>query len=573
MLGHPECMIHPMKHEMRLSMHNGARIPIHQVYFFSSNSIAFVWLDLRHFVDLQLLLMKKVALFVNDPIEALRTLLQFPSKASSCKSFRYDEDVPDVLTANGSDWQLRHEALAPAFSELAQCGPESASKVDVCVERLQHVLQQAQEASSVLDMRRIWSLFALDVICWTAFAYDLNGLGGSALGADVYDSLDILAASQQQEGLYSFPNVRQVTKDDISRAQSTWKVFLQTLFDTVLCMGGDNDDDDSSSGLPQSSVARQLSQLHSKHKQAASSDTAAEPAKTSVYGDAELRNDIHQLVRHGYESLAGTLMWTTYVLYRHRKVRHQLETSLRNASDEKDGEGGEYLECFLKEILRRYPAAGNMTIRCAEATGQDVAGVDIPVDVPVHVHIFSLHNSVHLWDRPKDFWPERWLAAASSANPDSDGDATATATLPSRPTCPFARTASPAAALTVNHQDNYEDYHGTGFEPDSVAFLPFSVSDRRCPASIFALRVLRRTLRAIVPRFRLNVAEERVMMEDDIGGSWSATLWPWAHETMLIRVQPARTSSEPSVQQDSDGGKRPAQDDGNDDDDGWAKDE
>eukprot|EP01033_Poteriospumella_lacustris_P010056 gene10056-7184_t len=437
MLGHPECMIHPMKHEMRLSMHNGARIPIHQ-----------------------LLLMKKVALFVNDPIEALRTLLQFPSKASSCKSFRYDEDVPDILTANGSDWQLRHEALAPAFSEMAQCGPESASKVDVCVERLQHVLQQAQEASSVLDMRRIWSLFALDVICWTAFAYDLNGLGGSSLGADIYDSLDILAASQQQEGLYSFPN-----------------------------------------------------------------------------------------------------------------VRHQLETSLRNASDEKDGEGGEYLECFLKEILRRYPAAGNMTIRCAEATGQDVAGVDIPVDVPVHVHIFSLHNSVHLWDRPKDFWPERWLAAASSANPDSDGDATATATLPSRPTCPFARTASPAAALTVNHQDNYEDYHGTGFEPDSVAFLPFSVSDRRCPASIFALRVLRRTLRSIVPRFRLNVAEERVMMEDDIGGSWSATLWPWAHETMLIRVQPAPTSSEPSVQQDSDGGKRPAQDDGNDDDDGWAKDE
>ena len=51
-------------------------------------------------------------------------------------------------------------------------------------------------------------------------------------------------------------------------------------------------------------------------------------------------------------------------------------------------------------------------------------------------------------------------------------------------------------------------------------------------------------------------------MEDDIGGSWSATLWPWAHETMLIRVQPAPTS-EPSVQQDTDG---------NDDDDGWAKD-
>lgn len=508
--------------------------------------------------------MKTVALFVNDPIEALRALLQFPSKASSYKSFRYDEDVPDILSANGSDWQSRHDALAPAFTELANYTPESASKVYSCVERLQHVLHQAQETSSVLDMRRIWSLFALDVVCWTAVGYDLNGLGGSSLGADIYDSLDILAASQQQEGLYSFPNVRQVTKGDIRRAQSTWKAFLQTLFDTVLGVDGD-----SSSGPPQSPIARQLYQLFNEHKQAASLESTAEAAKTHVYGDAELRNDIHQLVRHGYESLAGTLMWTTYVLYRHKKVRHELETSLRNVSDgrDNDGEGSEYLECFLKEILRRYPAAGNMTIRRAEAAGQDIAGVDIPAEVPVHVHIFSLHNSVHLWDRPKDFWPERWLAATSSAKQESKEDAATATPLPSRPTCPFARSAS-SASLAANHPDNYEDYHGIGFEPDSVAFLPFSVSDRRCPSSIFALRVLRCTLRSIVPRFRLNVAEERVMMEDDIGGSWSATLWPWAHETMLIRVQ---QTSAPSGLVD---GQRLAQNDGEDGvDDGWAKDE
>lgn len=184
-----------------------------------------------------------------------------------------------------------------------------------------------------------------------------------------------------------------------------------------------------------------------------------------------------------------------------------------------------------------------MTVRTAHDTGHDVTGVAIPVGIPVHVHMFSLHNSTHTWHRPKDFLPERWLH-----HPSEDDIVQDTKTNPhnirivqeqqkaSRPMCPFATSAS-TSTLPPNHADNYQDYQGTGFAPESISFFPFSVGKRACPSSVFAVQLLRQTLQRVVTQYQLNVSDEKVMMEEDIGGSWSATIWPWSHVSMLVNVK------------------------------------
>ncbi len=219
--------------------------------------------------------------------------------------------------------------------------------------------------------------------------------------------------------------------------------------------------------------------------------------------------------------------------------------------------------------------AGNFPIRKCEEPGQSIAGLEIPEGIPIHVDMFSLHNSLRLWgDRAKDFLPERWRCEATSHSPTV-----------SRPRCPVHRSTS---TQSLNDPSNYADYHGTGFEDDSLAYFPFSVGARSCPSSDFAVQSIRKILKAVFTKFRLNESDNSVMKEEDLGGSWmTRTITPWSHSNMLVKV----TRIDDDVEDRSDitetsemnktqeagemrhrEKKKPVSiDDG--DDDGWAKDE
>jgi cytochrome P450 len=74
----------------------------------------------------------------------------------------------------------------------------------------------------------------------------------------------------------------------------------------------------------------------------------------SNYTDAHMLSEIHQIVRHGHECLAGTLSWLTYVLYKVKDVKENLEKAILEHKPSEAKPHPEYLECVLKETLRRY---------------------------------------------------------------------------------------------------------------------------------------------------------------------------------------------------------------------------
>lgn len=272
--------------------------------------------------------MKQASLFINDPLEAFRILIQFTRKGQVYDSFRYDASIPDILTSDGDAWKLRRDAMGDAFGQL------SPDKVALVVHQLIQILSHAADSETILDMRKIFSLFALDVVCLTLFNYDLKALQGAQLGLDLYNSLEVLLAVEQKSGLYSFPNVRNVSKDEISIARKQWQSFLEMLKSSVLDSGerlcSETNDDLQS----KKTLSRALYSLY------------LNPVKQTEYGEAELLSDIHQIVHHAYELIAASLMWSTYALYRNHKVRRSLEQSLMSNETE-------YLECFIKELLRR----------------------------------------------------------------------------------------------------------------------------------------------------------------------------------------------------------------------------
>lgn len=163
-----------------------------------------------------------------------------------------------------------------------------------------------------------------------------------------------------------------------------------------------------------------------------------------------------------------------------------------------------------------------MTVRTAHGPQHYVAGVEMPIGVPVHLHMYSLHNSAKTWNKPKEFKPERWMMNEQ----DSE-------TSKSRPQCPFL------GSLRNNVQrrnatNNYEDYSGLGFSEDSLSYFPFSAGERECLGKHFALKVLRKSLYDLASSYHLDAVEEAI--EDDLGNSVNTVIVPLYHKTMIVKV-------------------------------------
>lgn len=197
----------------------------------------------------------------------------------------------------------------------------------------------------------------------------------------------------------------------------------------------------------------------------------------------------------------------TYV--RPVQVRDQLEAvvAVQDASDP-NGPVPEYVECLIKELLRRYPATGNLTVRTPHSSPLELMDGEytVPPGTPVFLHMYSHHNSSRHWKKAKEFLPERWMAGNASY---------------SAPTCPFL------ASLGENQRGNAslsDTYEGLGFEDGALSYFPFSAGDRKCLGKGLALEVLRKYLMTIAGRFRLIPSND--IFEEDPGKSLDSTIIP-----------------------------------------------
>nr|UOU03267.1 cytochrome P450 3045C6-1 [Brachionus rubens] len=118
----------------------------------------------------------------------------------------------------------------------------------------------------------------------------------------------------------------------------------------------------------------------------------------------------------GYETTSTTLSYASYVLSTHpeeqvklyEEITSQLGTDKSASINYEEIQNLEYLDWFIKEVLRMYPI-GNSIIarRCTEPTS--LKGIDIPVDLPIAADVLTIHYDVDLWGPtdPNVFYPAR----------------------------------------------------------------------------------------------------------------------------------------------------------------------
>ena len=486
MIGHPEAMIHPCKHIYRggLCDQIGKQSAFHQ-----------------------LVLTKRFIVFCNDATEAGRIITDLPTKGAVYSMFRLRPDVPDVMSAEGADYDARVKVLQRGLANL------SLGKRNISADLLTK-LKTASEAGKPVDLAKLLKLAALDAVAGCAFNYDLGAVTGSEDGEAILSAMNTRDDKIKSVGMFAHPSNRKVPVEEEMEAAKRWHGFVRKLQGFVVSevlaeesASGELNPDKFTHSLVL--LAREL------HRAKGAS------GELDLTTDPNIAAEIHSTLRHGFEAIAGTLSWIFYLLYKFPHTRAKLETALLVGDAAKNaGPDTEYLDWVVREAMRRNPVMGNFTQRVVNKDGYRVKGPNgghvVPVQAadggtPINVSIFSLQNTVNTWgENPTEFLPERWQGPGSKEE----------GIKASHPSCPFlAANPGSAAALRNPH------YAGTGFKDNSLSFFPFSAGERICKGRDFALDVMRRIVFDVCSVYRLDCSSAEELPEDP-GASYFSSIVP-----------------------------------------------
>lgn len=104
----------------------------------------------------------------------------------------------------------------------------------------------------------------------------------------------------------------------------------------------------------------------------------------------------------GFETTATTSAYVLWCIAKHDDCKEKLRKDLLNYGIESN-----YLDMFLKEVMRMYPALPNFVIR---TPNEDIKldGYTVKRGMSVYMSVNSMHYNESIWENPFKFNPERF---------------------------------------------------------------------------------------------------------------------------------------------------------------------
>ena len=130
----------------------------------------------------------------------------------------------------------------------------------------------------------------------------------------------------------------------------------------------------------------------------------------------ELRHEVKTFLLAGHETTSNLCTWAFYCLAKYPNVQKLLIDEITKTHESEESmtvdtvDKMEYMDCFLKEVLRLHPPVG-ITLRLA-SKNTTLLGDKIPANTRIVIPVWLLHRHHQYWTDPLEFKPERWSKTA-----------------------------------------------------------------------------------------------------------------------------------------------------------------
>lgn len=143
--------------------------------------------------------------------------------------------------------------------------------------------------------------------------------------------------------------------------------------------------------------------------------------RNSAPNDAELVTLCSELLNGGTDTTATAIEWAIARLIENPTIQSRLHEEILNTVgektiDEKDTEKMQYLQAFIKELLRKHPPTYFSLTHAAIKSGSKLGGYDIPAGANLEIYFPSISEDPKIWTHPNCFDPDRFLTGGADAD-------------------------------------------------------------------------------------------------------------------------------------------------------------
>ncbi|KAK9740004.1 hypothetical protein RND81_03G003600 [Saponaria officinalis] len=237
----------------------------------------------------------------------------------------------------------------------------------------------------------------------------------------------------------------------------------------------------------------------------------------------------------GHETTAAVLTWAVFLLSQNpskmKKAQDEIDAVLGNGRVTYDSlKKLEYIRLIVVESLRLYPQPPLLIRRslkpdrlpvltssipyCAVGYKGEIDGYQIPAGTDIFVSVYNLHRSPYLWDKPREFEPERFLVQRISEE--------------------------------IEGWSGYDPSRSPGaLYPNEVisdfAFLPFGGGPRKCVGDQFALMESTIALAMLLQKFDVQLKGSPDEVELVIGATIHTKSGLWCKLRKRVAANDALT--------------------------------
>lgn len=302
-----------------------------------------------------------------------------------------------LIPADGEIWFKRRRAIVPSLHKKYVAA--MINLFGECTERLCTKLAVHAKNGQPAEMESLFSRVTLDVIGKAVFNYDFDSLSkDTGITEAVY--VVLREAEVRSTSLFPYWKIPPL------------KILLPRLRKVDEALVLINSTLDELIGTCKRMVKEEGEEFYEEYvNEQDPSILRFLLASGDEVSSKQLRDDLMTMLVAGHETSAAVLTWTFYLLAQHPQVTAKLQAEVDAVlGDRRPGleemAGLKYTRRVINEAMRLYPQPPVLIRRALE--DDYLGGFPIKRGQDIFISVWNLHRNPKSWERPEDFWPERW---------------------------------------------------------------------------------------------------------------------------------------------------------------------